>query len=160
MYERYLKGVAVRVLRNGDTDTIMAVFDRLSDESKRLRFGGPKPRLSETELATLARVDGDHHVLVAYLDGDPAPVGVARLVLVGRREAEVAFAVADEHQRRGIGTALAHALAADAEAAGFIELHATVTGNPHAVTPLLARSAARLRSRWHAGELRVIAALD
>ena len=160
MYERYLDGIAVRVLRNGDTKTIEALFGRLTDESKRLRFGGPKPRLSAAELAALARVDADHHVLVAYLDGDPAPVGVARLVRVGRREAEVAFAVADEHQRRGIGTALAHVLAADAEAAGFVELHATVTGNPHAVTPLLARSTARLRSRWHAGELRVVAALD
>ncbi len=160
MHERHVRGISIRVLRSGDTDTIAAVFDRMSDESRRLRFGGPKPRLSEAELTALARVDADHHVLVAYLDGDPAPVGVARLARVGRREGEVAFAVADEHQRRGIGTALAQVLAADARAAGFVELHATVTGNPRSVTPLLARSARRLRARRQAGECRLVAALD
>jgi GNAT superfamily N-acetyltransferase len=160
MRDRYLKGISIRVLRNGDIDTIAAVFERLGDESRRLRFGGPKPRLSPAELAALARVDADHHVLVAYVDGDPAPAGIARLARVGRREGEVAFAVADEHQRRGIGSALARELTADARAAGFVELHATVTGNPRSVTPLLARSARCLRSSRQAGELRVVAALD
>jgi GNAT superfamily N-acetyltransferase len=160
MHDRYDKGISIRILRNGDTATIAAVFERLSDESRRLRFGGPKPRLSDAELAALALVDADHHVLVAYVDGDPGPVGVARLARVGRREGEVAFAVVDEHQGRGIGTALARNLAADARAAGFVELHATVTGNPRTVTPLLARPARRLRSRWQAGECRLIAALD
>ena len=31
-------------LRNGDTETVAAVFARLSDESRRQRFGGAKPR--------------------------------------------------------------------------------------------------------------------
>ena len=43
-----------------------------------------------------------------------------------RRTAEVAFEVADEQHGRGIGTALAQTLAADARAAGIAELHATV----------------------------------
>ena len=50
---------------------------------------------------------------------------MARLVRDGTA-AEVAFEVADEHHGRGIGTALAQALAADARAAGIAELHATV----------------------------------
>jgi len=160
MHARYLDGISIRTLRNGDTETISTVFERLSDESRRQRFGGPKPRLSADELAVLARVDSTHHVLVAYVDGDREPAGIARLVRVGRRSAEVAFAVADEHQRRGVGSALARVLAADARAAGIAELEATVTGSHRAIGSLLSRSARRVQSTWHAGECRVVAALD
>src|SRR5262249_24310232 len=151
MYARHVDGISIRTLRNGDTNTVSTVFERLSDESRRLRFGGPKPRLSANELAVLARVDATHHVLVAYVDGDPEPAGIARLVRVGRRSAEVAFAVADEHQRRGVGSALAHVLAADARAAGIAELEATVTGSNKAIGSLLSRSARRARSTRPAG---------
>src|SRR5215471_9634522 len=108
MQARYIGGVTIRPLRNGDRETVEAVFSRLSDESRRRRFGGSKPRLLESDLALLARVDGDHHVLVAYAEGDPFPAGLARFVRQGQA-AEVAFEVADEHQGRRIGSALAKA---------------------------------------------------
>src|SRR2546423_11265782 len=75
MHSLYLDGVSVRQLRNGDTETVAAVFSRLSAESRLRRFGGPKPRLSPTELDALARVDAEHHVLVAFVDGDRRPAG-------------------------------------------------------------------------------------
>src|SRR5436305_11508672 len=77
MHSLYVDGVSIRPLRNGDTETVATVFARLSDESRRRRFGGPKPRLSGTELEALARVDAEHHVLVAYVDGDRRPAGPA-----------------------------------------------------------------------------------
>jgi GNAT superfamily N-acetyltransferase len=156
----YFKGITVQQLRNGDTETVATVFERLSDESRRRRFGGPKPRLSTEELAFLARVDGAHHVLVAYVDGDRRPAGLARLVRIGRRSAEVAFEVADEHQGRGVGSALARVLGTDARAAGIVELQATVTGEHHQAAALLARTTRRLRSTWSAGECRLVAVLD
>ena len=111
-------------------------------------------------MALLARVDGDHHVLVAYADGDPLPAGVARFVRQGRA-AEVAFAVADEHQGRRIGSALAEALTADARAAGILEFHATVTGDNQPVISLLSRATCRLRATWlGGGERRLVAALS
>jgi len=159
MRSQYADGVSIRQLRNGDTGTVAAVFERLGDESKRQRFGGPKPRLSEPELGALARVDAEHHVLVAYVDGDPVPAGLARLVRQGRT-AEVAFEVADEHQGRRIGTALARVLAADARAAGIVELHATINGGNRPAVSLLSRIAQRLRGRWQSGQCEVVAALD
>ena len=99
-------------------------------------------------------------MLVAYVEGDRRPAGLARLVRIGRRSAEVAFEVADEHQRRGIGSALARVLAADARAAGIVELQATVTGEHRQVASLLARMTGRLRSTWLAGECRLVAVLD
>jgi len=159
MHSQHLSGVTIRPLRNGDTGTVAAVFGRLSDESKRRRFGGAKPRLSGPELAELARVDGTHHVLVAYVDGDPQPAGLARLARQGR-SAEVAFEVADEHQSRRIGSALARVLAADARAAGIAELHATISGDNRRAMSLLARSARRLQATWLGGECALVAALD
>lgn len=155
----YRNGVSIRMLRNGDTATVAAVFARLGDESRRLRFGGPKPRLSEAELRHLARVDSTHHVLVAYVDGDPAPAGLARLVRDGRA-AEVAFEVADEHQGRKIGSALARELAADARAAGIVELHATVAAGNRRAVSLLARSGRRLHATRLGRETALVAALD
>jgi GNAT superfamily N-acetyltransferase len=159
MHSRYLNGISIRTLRNGDEATVAAVFERLSDESRRRRFGGPKPRLSAADLAQLSRVDGKHHVLVAYVDGDPAPAGLARLVRAGRT-AEVAFEVADEHQGRKVGSALARELAADARAAGIDELHAVVNGGNKRALSLLARMGRQLRATWHRGECELVAALD
>ncbi len=159
MHSRYANGISIRTLRNGDTETIETVFGRLGDESRRLRFGGPKPRLSEFELASLARVDATHHMLVAYVDGDREPAGIARLVRLGRT-AEVAFAVADEHQGRKIGSALAEALAADARAAGIAELRATISGTNRPAVSLLSRIAGRLSGEWQSGQCELGAALD
>jgi GNAT superfamily N-acetyltransferase len=156
---QYLDGISIRQLRNGDTATVAAVFDRLGDESRRQRFGGPKPRLSELELAALARVDAEHHVLVAYVDGDGIPAGLGRLVRQGRT-AEVALEVADEYHGRRIGSALARVLAADARAAGIVELHATINGGNRPAVSLLSRIAQRVRGRWQSGQCEVVAALD
>ena len=62
-------------------------------------------------------------MLIAYVEGEP--VGVARLVRDGR-VAEVAFAVADDWQHRGIGTLLVDRLAEDARAAGIESFRADV----------------------------------
>jgi GNAT superfamily N-acetyltransferase len=134
MQARYVKGLTIRTLENGDTATVAALFARLGARSREQRFCGAKPRLPDAELRALARVDADRHILVGYLPGDPDPVGMARLVRVGAA-AEIAFEVADVYQGRGIGSTLARELAADARAAGVTELVATVCGdNPPAVS--------------------------
>jgi ribosomal protein S18 acetylase RimI-like enzyme len=159
MHARHVDGVTIRALRNGDTATITALFERLGPRSRERRFCGAKPRLSEADLKLLARVDDTHHVLVGYVDGDAEPVGIARLVRDGR-SAEVAFSVADDYQGRGIGTILTRELAADARAAGITELQATVCGdNPPAVS-LLSRIADSLQVRWLGRERELVARLE
>jgi ribosomal protein S18 acetylase RimI-like enzyme len=147
VHSRYLDGLTIRPLRNGATDTVAALFARLGPPSRARRFGGPKPRLSDAELTALARVDSNHHVLVGYMDGDPRPAGIGRLVRNGPA-AEVAFEVADAYQGRGIGSILAREIAADARAAGITELVATVCAdNPPAVS-LLRLVAESVQVRW------------
>ncbi len=151
MPTRYVNGLTIRTLRNGDTETVAALFGRLGPGSREKRFCGAKPRLSEDELTALARVDGEHHVLVGYLDGDPQPAGMARLVRDGAT-AEVAFEVADGYQGRGIGSTLARELAADARAAGITELVGTVCGDNQPVVSLLRRVGRSLQMSWHGRE--------
>lgn len=148
----------VRPLRHGDVDTVLSVFERLGEESRRSRFNGPKPCLSASELRQLATVDATRHALVAYLPGDPRPVAIARLVRDGG-SAEIAFAVADDHQQRGIGSALAAELVADARAAGVTEITALVSSDNPAAVVVLRRIANALEIRLDGPELSIRAAI-
>jgi ribosomal protein S18 acetylase RimI-like enzyme len=159
MQTRYVHGITIRPLRNGDTATVAALFERLGDRSRERRFCGAKPRLSESELAALARVDADHHVLVGFLDGDSQPAGIARIAREGT-VAEIAFEVADVYQGRGLGSILASELAADVRAAGITEIRATVCGdNPPAVS-LLTRLATSLHVSWRGREREFVVGLQ
>lgn len=148
----------VRHLRHGDVATVTAVFERLGERSRRTRFNGPKPRLSTAELDQLAAVDATRHVLVAYAEGDPQPVALARLVRDGS-SAEIAFEVADEYQQLGIGSALTKELLADARAAGITEITALVSSDNPAAVALLRRILEALDIRFEGPELSVRAAL-
>ena len=150
--------ILVRPLRNGDAHTVTAVFERLGEQSRRTRFNGPKPRLSASELRQLAAVDPTRHALVAYVDGDPQPVAIARLVREGC-VAEIAFAVADEYQQRGIGSALTAELIADARAAGVTEITALVSSDNPAAVALLRRVLRVPDIRYEGPELSIRAAI-
>lgn len=158
MQTRYVDGVTIRPLRDGDTAAIAVLFGRLGAHSRARRFGGAKPRLAEHELTALARVDGDHHVLVGYLDGDPLPAGIARLARDGS-SAEIAFAVADVYHGRGIGSVLVRELASVARAAGITSVRATVSGDNPAAVSLLARCARSLQVSWRGGQREFVVGL-
>jgi GNAT superfamily N-acetyltransferase len=158
MQARYVDGITIRPLRDGDTATVAALFERLGPDSRERRFCGAKPRLPEPELAALARADATHHVLVAYVAKDPRPAGMGRLVRNGGA-AEIAFEVADSYQGRGIGSVLARELAADARAAGITELVATVCGDNPQVVSLLRRMADSLKVTWQGGEREFVVGL-
>jgi RimJ/RimL family protein N-acetyltransferase len=122
--------VLLRALRPHERAAVLDVFSRLGDESRRQRFFGPKPRLTDRDLDDLTAVDGHtHDALVAVVSHDEhaESIGVARFVREtdDPETAEVAFAVADEWQGRGVGTQLADALARRARAAGVRRLRAS-----------------------------------
>ena len=150
--------VQVRRLCNGDARTVMTVFERLSERSRRARFNGPKPCLSFGELRQLASVDRTRYALVAYVDGDPGPVAIARFVRDGS-SAEIAFAVADEYQRRGIGTIVARKLIVDARAAGIDEVVALLASNNRAAVALLRRVLNAVEIGFEGPELSIRAAI-
>ena len=150
--------VIAKPLRDGDVRTVASLFAGLSERSRRLRFNGPKPCLTRSELRSLATVDRRRRALVAHLERDQRPVGIARLVQDGD-SAEIAFAVVDEHQRRGIGAALVSELLHDARSAGITEVTALVAARNSAALALLRRVLKPLNVCYEGADLSIRAAL-
>jgi GNAT superfamily N-acetyltransferase len=136
MWSEVIRDITIRPLRNGEAAAVQAVFDGLGPRSRLQRFDGAKNVLLPSDLERLSRVDANHHAVVAVVGG--RPVGVARLVRDGT-SAEVAFAVIDEWQGKGVGTVLCDRLAADARAAGITELTGTVRDGNAAALALIRR---------------------
>lgn len=135
------KTILVRRLEPGDTATILALFERMSEASRVARFHGSKPRLREEELALLSSVGPDRHALIAWVDGDPQPAASAHLVRNAddRSAAEIAFEVADCYQGFGIATALVEMLLEDARAAGITRVQGLVQPSNRVALRLLRR---------------------
>jgi GNAT superfamily N-acetyltransferase len=157
MHSKFIAGITIRPLRRGDTDVVQCVFDQLGARSRQLRFGGAKTSLSPAELEQLTLLDDRRHALVAY--ADRVPIGIARLVRDADdlATAEVAFAVADEWQGRGVGTALLEQLTADARAAGVTRLRAFVHTENRRSLSLIRRVATVIETRSSGAELEVLA---
>jgi len=114
--------VEIRPITPDDKAGLTAGFERLSELSRYRRFLSPTSHLSARELAYLTDVDHhDHEALVAIDPSSRDGLAVARYVRSAQNpgEAEFAVAVADDWQRRGLGTALLRQLAARARAEGI-----------------------------------------
>jgi RimJ/RimL family protein N-acetyltransferase len=109
-----------RPIEPADRAALVRHFKSLSGWSRYRRFLAPKRALSETELAHFTELDHhDAEALVAF-DGDGELVAVARyFVLDDPTRAEVAIAVADRWQHRGVGTAMLSQLMRRARAEGI-----------------------------------------
>jgi RimJ/RimL family protein N-acetyltransferase len=133
--------IHVRPIEPGDKGLLKAGFERLSAESRYRRFLHPVKRLTEADLAYFTEVDHtDHEALVAVGPRGTELVGVARYVrLDDPQAAEVAIAVLDDWQGRGVGTLLMHELTNRARAAGVRRFAATCLADNAEVIDLLRR---------------------
>jgi acetyltransferase len=119
----------VRPLLASDAAAYSRAFAALSPRSRRLRFGGAKPTLAPRELDYLTHIDHHRHEALLVL----TPSG-ERIIAVGRyacspydlATADIALAVGDRWQGRGIGRALARRLVMRARNEGMQRLSATV----------------------------------
>jgi RimJ/RimL family protein N-acetyltransferase len=134
--------LTVRPIRPVDKDALLDLFERLTPGSRLRRFLAPKPSLSRRELAYLTEIDHRTHEALVAVDGDGVFLGVARYAC-GPGEtavADVAFAVADAAQGRGIGTGLARLLFDDARANGIDRLVAMTLPENAPARKLLGRT--------------------
>ena len=121
--------VRLRLLTPDDGERLLDFTDRLSDESLYYRFFSRRRPRTVEELGSLLDLDHEHRVAVAAELADQI-VAVGMYVYEPALEsAEVAFAVEDRHQLRGIGSLLLEHLAAIARANGIVRFHAQTLGD-------------------------------
>jgi GNAT superfamily N-acetyltransferase len=149
----------IRTIRRDDRQRLLTHFKALSPRSVHSRFFGMIRTLSDEELTRLTDLDFIHHVgLVATLgEGPDEPlIGVGRYIVSTDGQApgsaaEVAFAVLDEHQGRGIGTLLLKHLARIAWNHGITEFQANVLSDNQQMLEVFADSGFRIRKTTDSG---------
>jgi GNAT superfamily N-acetyltransferase len=139
---RRAQRVAIRPLASGDRTELDGAFSRLSDETRRRRFGTAASRLSERELDRLIDVDHHRHEALAAFAPGGRIVGVARYVTLDDDPdfAEVAVTVDDEWQHVGIGRRLMGELIDRARDEGITRLLAYVSAENRPVMGWIARA--------------------
>ncbi len=112
-------GVAhLRPIRPADAGKLVAFYDRVSPESKYLRFFAPYPRLSERDVKRFSNVDYVDRVAFIVTLGEQM-IAVGRYDRTEDTQAEVAFLIEDAHQGRGIAQLLLEHLAEAARERGI-----------------------------------------
>ena len=140
--------VSIRPIERADAAGLSDFYARLSPESRHRRFlsCGTRPD------ADLGRVftEGDGSGFVGILDepgpNDGAVVAHASIQSDDEDSAEIAFAVADEFQGNGIGTALMRAVVQHAGRAGLRRLNAILFATNVPMRRLLGNAGCAIRS--------------
>ena len=147
--------VHVRPVRPADADRLVAFHGRLSHQSIYYRFFSPRPRLSQDDVTRFTSVDYDDRMALVALLGDDL-IGIASYDRwPGRREAEVAFTVDDEHQGRGVATVLLEHLAVIARSHGITRFTAEVLPENRKMLSVFERAGFAAKSQFADGVVEV-----
>jgi GNAT superfamily N-acetyltransferase len=131
--------IHVRSIEPTDAVALRALHGRLSDRTRYMRYFRAYPRINDRDLAHFVQVDHrDREALVAVLGDDLIAVG--RYDRLGPGEAEVAFAVEDAYQQRGIAPRLLERLADAARPTGIRQFVAEVLPHNTAMLHVFANS--------------------
>jgi acetyl coenzyme A synthetase (ADP forming)-like protein len=143
--------VRVRPTRAGDEAAILAFLSGLSNESRYFRFFSGAPNLNEAARRAAVSDLHDRCNLVALVGAAPTIVAQAGYVRNDGDRAEVAFAVADTFQGRGISTILLGQLAEIAQAVGITTFDASVLSENHRMIGVFRESGFKVSTHASAG---------
>lgn len=141
--------VSIRPIERSDASSLSAFYAGLSPESRRRRFLGSASRLDSRTVAAFTQHEGEGLVGVLIEQGpdDGALVAHASVQADGRGGAEIAFAVADALQGRGLGKVLV-AMALDlARRRGLEQVSATLLTDNAPMRRLLLTAGCEVVSR-------------
>ncbi|MDQ2923539.1 MAG: GNAT family N-acetyltransferase [Candidatus Dormibacteraeota bacterium] len=145
--------LAVRPIRVEDESELARFFSALSLESRVLRFFAA---VSNADASAKKMVQVDYvkrYGIVAQAGADQQIVGHAMYVEIEPRKAELALAIADAYQGRGLGTILLGQLAEAAASAGIETLEAIVRPENHRMLSMLRESGFPVHARSEPGEV-------
>jgi acetyl coenzyme A synthetase (ADP forming)-like protein len=150
--------VRLRPVRPADADGLRSLFARLSPRSRYLRFHHDPGRISDDDILRFTGQSGDQAFgLIAELGetDDRRIIGVGHYFRLAPASAEVAFAVEDTHQGRGIATQILDGLAEAARAEGIEEFEADVLGENRSMMEVFRATGYPVHARLKYGTLHV-----
>ena len=145
--------VTVRPIRAEDAPQLRRFFVELSPESRLFRFFAA---VANADSAVPRMIDVDYrsrYGIVVLAGAGHRIVGHAMYVESGSSKAELALAVADSYQGRGLGTILLGQLAQAANSAGIEVLEAIVKPENHRMLAVLRESGFPLQTHSEPGEV-------
>jgi len=145
--------IAIRAVRPDDRERIVKAFQGLDRRSVFLRFFHHKKELKDDELRRATECDGvSEAVLVATVgSGDQETiVGLGNYVRTGAA-ADIAFAVEEDFQGRGIASRLLRQLVDIAPANGIVRFEADVLAENTPMLAVLRNSGLRMRTSQEQG---------
>ena len=145
--------LTVRPIRPDDEAELARFFADLSLESRVFRFFAAVAN-ADASVKRMIDVDyRDRYGIVALAGADQSIVGHAMYAAIERGKAELALAVADAYQGKGLGTILLGQLAEAASDAGIQVLEAVVRPENHRMLDVLRESGFPIHSRSEPGEI-------
>jgi GNAT superfamily N-acetyltransferase len=149
--------ISFRAVRPDDKQRIVKAFKGLERDSIYLRFFTHRKELEDEELRRVTECDGASHAVLVATTGSgehEAIVGMGSYVRSGAA-AEVAFAVEEDFQRRGIASRLLRELADLARAQGIERFEAEVLSENTPMLDVFRRSSLPMRTRHDHGVVHV-----
>lgn len=149
--------ISFRAVRPDDKQRIVKAFKGLERDSVYLRFFTYRKELEDEELRRVTECDGASHAVLVATTGSgehEAIVGMGSYVRSGAA-AEVAFAVEEDFQRRGIASRLLQQLADIARAHGIERFEAEVLVQNTPMLNVFRRSGLPMRTKHEHGVVRV-----
>jgi acetyl coenzyme A synthetase (ADP forming)-like protein len=150
--------VRLRQITPADEGRLRDFFARLSPRSRYLRFHSHVGTLSDEEIRRFVSIDDAHLFGIVATLGERENeriIGVGHYFRQGEKTAEVAFAVEDTHQGRGIATQIMDVLAEEARDRGIETFEAYVLGENRSMMEVFRASGYPLRSALKYGTLHV-----
>lgn len=150
--------VHLRLVLASDKTLLAEGLEQMSPQSRYHRFFTEKKRLSEKELWHFTEIDGVNHFAIGALRQSESAaeegIGVARFVRYADRSdtAEIALAVIDEVQGKGLGSLLLARLIAAAREREVHDFHADVLDGNLPMKALIRKFSADVRVEY-AGEI-------
>jgi acyl-CoA synthetase (NDP forming)/RimJ/RimL family protein N-acetyltransferase len=143
-----------------DADALVEFYDqRVSAESKYMRFFAPYPKLSDRDVHRFTHVDQvDRVAFVVTLAGQIIATG--RFDRIDAEQAEVAFLVADAHQGRGVAQLLLEHLAQAGRERGVSRFVAEVLPENVRMIQIFREAGYHVEGGFEEGVMRLVFSID
>jgi GNAT superfamily N-acetyltransferase len=149
------RDIVIRALAPTDREALRVAVGKVGPQSLYRRFFGFKRQFSEKEVDYYVNVDFDHHVaLVAVIDQEI--VGAGRYIRGEPGQAEIALAVTDAWQGKGVGALLVKHLFMLARAQGLKHMHADVLAENTSMLKVFAHAGVSLKTSSRSGVVHVV----